>query len=82
MKFGIKSLTTGTVTSTADQTCTLTDAVNGLCRYRFMTGDLPDPGGDYLCDLELTDAAELRETYYRGLSALKPAPKLSLNPAR
>ncbi|MDF9749189.1 hypothetical protein [Arthrobacter sp. ES3-54] len=64
MKFGINSLTTSTITNTAHQTCTVTDAAAGLCKYRFVTGDLPDAGGDYECDLQLTDAAGLVETYY------------------
>ncbi|MET3349028.1 UNVERIFIED_ORG: hypothetical protein ABID57_000697 [Arthrobacter sp. UYEF1] len=64
VKFGIKSLLTNTVTNTAHQTCTITDAANGVCTYRFVAGDLPDPGGDYLCDLQLTDAATLNETFY------------------
>ena len=28
------------------------------------SGDLPDAGGDYECDLQLTDPAGLVETYY------------------
>lgn len=39
-------------------------STTGLCTYRFVTGDLPDAGGDYECDLQLTDAAGLVETYY------------------
>lgn len=64
VKFGIKSLLTGTITNAAHQTCTITDAANGVCKYRFVVGDLPDAGGDYECDLQLTDAAGLVETHY------------------
>lgn len=36
VKFGIKSLTTNTITNTAHQTCTIdADPTTGICTYRF-----------------------------------------------
>jgi hypothetical protein len=64
VKFGIKSLTTATITNGTHQTCTLVSPTTGKCSYRFMAGDLPDAGGDYECDLQLTDPAGKNETYY------------------
>jgi hypothetical protein len=53
------------VHDTGHQTCTLdADPATGLCTYRFVAGDLPDAGGDYECDLQLTDPAGPVETYY------------------
>lgn len=54
VKFKIKH-STGVVTNAAHQTCVLTDAVNGVCKYIFVTGDLPY-SGTYTCDLEITYA--------------------------
>jgi hypothetical protein len=53
-----------TITNAAHQTCTLVSPTAGTCKYRFVTGDLPDAGGDYECDLQLTDVSGPVETQY------------------
>jgi hypothetical protein len=63
VKLAIKSNTTNTITNGAHQTCTLTDPTAGICTYVFQTGDLPDAGGDYQCDLQVTISGKT-ETYY------------------
>lgn len=64
IKLIIKSNKTSTITNLAHQTCTIVDGPNGICKYAFQSGDLPDAGGDYTCDLRITDAGGKQETYY------------------
>lgn len=64
IKFAIRSNLTGTITNTAHQNCVVVSAAAGTCKYVFVAGDLPDAGGDYRCDLQLTDASGKIETYY------------------
>lgn len=60
----IESQTSADVTNGGHQTCTVLNPYTaGQVAYVFQVGDLPDEGGDYLCDLILTNAAG-PETWY------------------
>jgi hypothetical protein len=64
-KLAIRSNTSGSITNSGHQTCTITSAEIGSmsAKYVFQSGDLPDAGGYYTCDLELTIGGK-KETYY------------------
>lgn len=53
VKVYIKNSSTGTV-KVNGQTCTITDATNGKCKYTWGATDL-DTAGDYVGEIELTD---------------------------
>jgi hypothetical protein len=54
----IQSQATGTTTNTGHTTCNITaNPTAGVCTYTLESGDLPDSGGDYLCDLTLTNTS-------------------------
>lgn len=65
-KFGIRSRTTGLLTNNAHLDCVVTNDELGSVEatYVFQTGDLPDAGGDYECDLQLTISGK-DETVWR-----------------
>lgn len=65
-KFSIKSKLSGSLTNAAHESCTVTNAGVGsvTVTYVFQAGDLPDPGGDYECDLIITLTGK-DETVYR-----------------
>jgi hypothetical protein len=46
----------GALTNSSNQACIIADGPNAVVQYNFTTTDLPDPGGEYVCDLQLTDA--------------------------
>lgn len=64
----------GAVTNTGHQTCTITDAPNGIVSYTRQTGDIPT-AGSYTCDLKITYADTTFEILYDQLQiiARKPA---------
>lgn len=63
-----------TVLNAGHQTCTITDAANGVVTYVRSTGDIPTTG-TYTCDLKVTYADTTFEILYDQLKikARKPA---------
>lgn len=54
----IVSQTSSTNTNSAHMACTAQlPYADGICTYTLESGDLPDAGGDYLCDLTLTNSS-------------------------
>lgn len=51
------------ITNAGHQTCTITDAVNGVVSYVRQTADIPT-AGKYLCDLKVTYADTTFEILY------------------
>lgn len=60
--FVIKSKTSQTVTNTGHQTCSV-DNTNHQITYSFQSGDLPDAGGEYECDLRITKGGKTETPY-------------------
>lgn len=60
----IKSMTQQAYTNAGHDTCTVIgDPTDGQVVYLLQSGDLPDQGGDYNCDLTLNSASG-PETWY------------------